>query len=471
MSEADAPKFEDDLLKDRSESEQLMLYLGDFDGPIDMLLSLARDQKVDLAKISILALANQYIDFIEKARALRLELAADYLVMAAWLAYLKSRMLIPQEEKKQAEPTAQDLADALQFQLRRLEAMRKVANDLFLLPRLGYNVFSRGEPEGLKTDYVPRYEMTFYDLLKAYGDIKQRQQNAVYKLNPVKLFSLEEAIERMGNMLGKIPQEWVSLFMFLPGGVTEKIVKRSAVASTFGGALEMAKRGLLKIHQEKNYGPIFIRRPGEKEDAVPPPAAAEEEAGISAEDIAFAENDLAEQQAEEEAKEAERLAAEEALAAAAVPARYIAPSSDDADEDDNGDGDFANLTETPAAEVRTEAADVPETADVITPEETAFLNAGAEMPVEQVLAAETVVEEALLEGPDVLPESGAGMSSSALKTEAVAEVAEEPAAKVYLSEEEEWEALLAEEAAANEAKRKAEEAATVSGQATDKEEA
>lgn len=472
MSEADAPKFEDDLLKDRSESEQLMLYLGDFDGPIDMLLSLARDQKVDLAKISILALANQYIDFIEKARALRLELAADYLVMAAWLAYLKSRMLIPQEEKKQAEPTAQDLADALQFQLRRLEAMRKVANDLFLLPRLGYNVFSRGEPEGLKTDYVPRYEMTFYDLLKAYGDIKQRQQNAVYKLNPVKLFSLEEAIERMGNMLGKIPQEWVSLFMFLPGGVTEKIVKRSAVASTFGGALEMAKRGLLKIHQEKNYGPIFIRRPGEKEDAVPPPTAAEEEAGISAEDIAFAENDLAEQQAEEEAKEAERLAAEEALAAAAAaPARYIAPSSDDADEDDNGDDDFANLTETPAAEARMVAADVPETADVVTPEETAFLNAGAEMPVEQVLAAETVVEEALLEEPDVLPESGAGMSSSVVETEVVAEVAEEPAAKVYLSEEEEWEALLAEEAAANEAKRKAEEAAAVSGQATDKEEA
>src|SRR5882757_4315507 len=114
----EAPVFEEDLLKERSESEQLLLYLGDFDGPIDMLLSLARDQKVDLAKISILALANQYIEFIEKARGLRLELAADYLVMAAWLAYLKSRLLIPQEESKQAEPSAQDLAEALQFQLR-----------------------------------------------------------------------------------------------------------------------------------------------------------------------------------------------------------------------------------------------------------------------------------------------------------------------------------------------------------------
>jgi segregation and condensation protein A len=262
MSEAvETPQFEEDLLKERSESEQLLLYLGDFDGPIDMLLSLARDQKVDLSKISILALANQYIDFIDKARGLRLELAADYLVMAAWLAYLKSRLLIPQEENKQAEPSAQELAEALQFQLRRLEAMRKAANDLFHLPRLGYNVFARGEPEGLKTSYISKYEMTLYDLLKAYGDIEQRQKNSVYKLNPVKLFSLEEAIARLESMLGKIPQEWVSLFMFLPPGLTEKIVKRSAVASTFGGALEMAKRGLIELQQDKNYAPIYIRRP------------------------------------------------------------------------------------------------------------------------------------------------------------------------------------------------------------------
>ena len=255
------PTFQEDSVAERLESEQLLLYLGDFDGPIDMLLSLARDQKVDLTKISILALATQYLDFIEKARALRLEVAADYLVMAAWLAYLKSRLLIPQEETKQAEPTAQDLADALQFQLRRLEAMRKVANDLFNLPRLGFNVFGRGEPEGLKTDYIAKYDMTFYDLLKAYGDIKQRQSNSIYQLNPVRLFSLEDAIARLESMLGKIPEEWVSLFMFLPSGLNEKIVKRSAVASTFGGALEMAKRGLIELQQEKNYAPIFIRKP------------------------------------------------------------------------------------------------------------------------------------------------------------------------------------------------------------------
>lgn len=441
MSEAEASKFEDDLLNERSEGEQLMLYLGDFDGPIDMLLTLARDQKVDLAKISILALANQYIDFIEKARALRLELAADYLVMAAWLAYLKSRLLIPQEEKKQAEPSAQDLAEALQFQLRRLEAMRKVANDLFHLPRLGYNVFARGEPEGLKTEYVPRYEMTFYDLLRAYGDIKQRQQNAVYKLNPVKLFSLEEAIERMEHMLGKIPQEWVSLFMFLPGGVKEKIVKRSAVASTFGGALEMAKRGLLKIHQEKNYGPIYIRRPGEKDDAVPPPAAPEEESGISAEDIAFAENDLAQQQAEEEAREAERIAAEKALAeAAAAPAARYVPSSGSEDDAEEDDFDLQALNdEAPEAEAApaAEAAVEAET-------ETALLDTQVE---------ENAAAAVLVDVPDA-----AAPAEETLHAEAAAEVAETAAPRV-LTEEEEWELLLAEEAAQEEAKRKAAEEA------------
>lgn len=300
MSEADVPKFEEDSVSERLESEQLLLFLGDFDGPIDMLLSLARDQKVDLTKISILALANQYLEFIEKARALRLELAADYLVMAAWLAYLKSRILIPQEEKQVEEPSAQDLADALQFQLRRLEAMRKVANDLFHLPRLGYNVFSRGEPEGLKTNYIPRYEMTLYDLLKSYGDIKKRQQNAVYKLNPVKLFSLEEAIERMENMLGKVPKEWVSLFMFLPQGTKEKIVRRSAVASTFGGALEMAKRGLIEIQQDKNYAPIYIRRPGE---GGAQPKDAPPETPVDRDEVAAQEAELEEMVAEEQREE------------------------------------------------------------------------------------------------------------------------------------------------------------------------
>lgn len=300
MTEAEAPQFEEDLLKERSESEQLLLYLGSFDGPIDMLLSLARDQKVDLSKISILALATQYLEFVEKARELRLELAADYLVMAAWLAFLKSRLLIPAEETPQAEPTAQEVADALQFQLRRLEAMREIANTLFHLPRLGFNVFARGEPDGLPTNYIAKYDMTYYDLLKAYGDVKLRQQNSVYKLAPVKLFSLEEAIDRLQNMLGKIPQEWVSLFMFLPSGLNDKIVKRSAIASTFGGALELVKRGKLQIQQEKNYAPIYIRRPEElaANDVASPSQAAEE---APEEEIAVTEEEIAEDVMEEEA--------------------------------------------------------------------------------------------------------------------------------------------------------------------------
>jgi segregation and condensation protein A len=313
----EAPQFEEDLLQERAAGEQLLLYLGSFDGPIDMLLALARDQKVDLTKISILALATQYLEFIEKARELKLEIAADYLVMAAWLAYLKSRLLIPPDEQKQAEPTAQDLAEALQFQLRRLEAMRKTADMLFHLPRLGYNIFARGEPDGLPTAYISKYDMTYYDLLKAYGDIKLRQQNSVYKLNPVKLFALEEAIARLESMLGKIPLEWVSLFMFLPGGITEKIVKRSAVASTFGGALELVKRGQLQLQQDKNFAPIYIRRPANHPAAL---AAGQNTAQAAVQNTAPAAEDhvdLSERHPDDVAAEAAALAAEQAAETAA----------------------------------------------------------------------------------------------------------------------------------------------------------
>lgn len=334
MTEAEAPQFEEDLLKERTDSEQLLLYLGSFDGPIDMLLSLARDQKVDLAKISILALATQYLDFVEKAQSLRLELAADYLVMAAWLAYLKSRLLIPPDEQKQAEPTAQEVADALQFQLRRLEAMRKIADQLFHLPRLGYNVFARGEPDGLPTQYISKYEMTYYDLLKAYGDVKLRQQNSVYKLNPVKLFTLEEAISRMQTMMGKIPQEWVSLFMFLPAGLKERIVKRSAIASTFGGALEMCKRGLIQIQQERNYAPIYIRKPVAPDAAnanVAPPAHEELESIDPADLIDEDEEEEATAQVEAETFDAtadETILVEEEIAEAEIVEEDIVEQAD-----------------------------------------------------------------------------------------------------------------------------------------------
>lgn len=254
-----APEFNEDSAP-RDESEQLLVYLGSFDGPIDMLLSLARDQKLDLTTISILDIANQYLDFIEKARSLRLELAADYLVMAAWLAYLKSRLLVPDQSPKAEEPSAQELADALQFQLRRLEAMRNVTAQLFGQPRLGVDIFARGMPEGLRVSYKAVHEVTLYDLLRSYGDIKARVESSTYKINHVRLFSLEESIERLGAMLGKVPTDWVSLFSYLPTGLKETLVRRSAVASTFGASLELAKRGLIDLQQEANFAPIFIRR-------------------------------------------------------------------------------------------------------------------------------------------------------------------------------------------------------------------
>jgi len=265
--EQEEPQFEEDLLV--SESEKLQVYLGAFDGPIDMLLGLARDQKVDLAKISILALANQYLDFVEKAQKLRLELAADYLVMAAWLAYLKSRLLIPKEEEPQSpEPSANEVAEALQFQLRRLEAMRKVANDLFELPKLGEAIFPRGNPEGLRTTYVSKYDMTLYDILNSYGAITKRNNDSVYNLKPIKLYSIDEAIDKFESMLGKIAEEWLSLYMFLPKAKSDddEIVRRSAIATTLSGALEMVKRGLFEIMQDGNFSQIYIRKPSDKKE-------------------------------------------------------------------------------------------------------------------------------------------------------------------------------------------------------------
>lgn len=267
MSEVeDEPQFEEDLLV--SEEEKLKVYLGAFDGPIDMLLNLARDQKVDIAKISILDLANQYLDFVEKARELRLELAADYLVMAAWLAYLKSRLLIPKEEEKVEEPSANEMAEALQFQLRRLEAMRKVSNDLFNLPKLGEHIFPRGNPEGLRTTYISKYDMTLFDILNSYGAITKRKDSSVYNLKPIKLYSIDEAIEKFKTMLGKIAEEWLSMNMFLPKAKPDedKIVKRSAIATTLSGALEMVKRGFFEIRQEGNFNPIYIRKPSKPRD-------------------------------------------------------------------------------------------------------------------------------------------------------------------------------------------------------------
>ncbi len=240
--------------------ENLILDLGTYEGPLDVLLALAREQKVDLARISILALADQYLAFVERAKKQRLELAADYLVMAAWLAYLKSKLLLPAPQPtSDAEPSAVEMAEALAFQLRRLEAMREAGEKLLALPQFGRQVFARGEPEGLRVVRKPVYELTYYELLKAYGDMRGKEEQRTLTIPPSELFSMEAALERLSSMLGRMP-EWTTLQSFLPGGLGGGVVERSGMAATFAASLELVRSGKLQIRQERNFGPIYVRR-------------------------------------------------------------------------------------------------------------------------------------------------------------------------------------------------------------------
>ncbi len=245
-------------------SDAFLLDIDGYEGPIDVLLDMARNQKVDLREISILQLVRQYLAFIERAKELRLELAAEYLVMAAWLAYLKSRLLLPQEEKNEAELSGEQMAEALQFQLRRLEAMREAGKKLMQRPQLGVNVFARGMPEGLRTKYETRWQVTMYDLLKAYGDIKRRQEYQNYELPTFNILSMEDAATRLAKMLGNLPRSgpnsvWTTLQSFIPEGIDDPLLVRSTVASTFTAGLEMAKQGKLEIRQDGAFKPIYLR--------------------------------------------------------------------------------------------------------------------------------------------------------------------------------------------------------------------
>lgn len=243
---------------DEAVDEALLLDIDGYEGPIDLLLSLARDQKVDLTRISILQLAEQYLAFVAEARRLRLELAADYLVMAAWLAYLKSRLLLPDPQPD--EPSAEMLAAALTLQLQRLEAMQAAAARLLAQPRLGRDRFVRGAPEDLPIFAKSRHDLGLYDLLKAYGDIGSRQARVTPFTIPVtELYSIEEAVARLEAMLGKLP-DWSHLDALLPAGWRGRGVKaRSLLASSFVAALELAKAGQLELRQEGAYAPIFLR--------------------------------------------------------------------------------------------------------------------------------------------------------------------------------------------------------------------
>lgn len=267
MSEADP--FEEDppregIVPDADEADALLLDIDGFEGPIDVLLEMARHQKVDLREISILQLVRQYLKFMERAKALRLDLAAEYLVMAAWLAYLKSRLLLPQEEGEDGEPTGEAMAEALQFQLRRLEAMREAAQKLMARPRLGQNVFARGMPEGLATSFQTHWQVNLYDLLKAYGDIQRRKEYSNYELPVFNVMSMEEAIGRMNKMLGNLPRSgpysaWATLQSFLPENIRDSLYLRSSLASTLTASLELAKQGRLEIRQDGAFRPIYLR--------------------------------------------------------------------------------------------------------------------------------------------------------------------------------------------------------------------
>jgi segregation and condensation protein A len=237
--------------------DDLVVALAGFDGPIDLLLSLAREQKVDLSTLSILQLAEQYLDYINNARKLRLELAADYLVMAAWLAYLKSRLLLPEEETQ--DENAADLAEALKFQLLRLEAMQKAAKSIFELPQLGSDIFMRGLPEKLEVIEKPIYHLPIYDLLSALGAPLRRRKPETYDIKPNRLYTMEESLTRMRRMLGGF-MDWGSLQLFIPSLLGHDTLEvRSAIASTFAAALEMVKEGQVEIRQGQSFSTIYLR--------------------------------------------------------------------------------------------------------------------------------------------------------------------------------------------------------------------
>ena len=239
-----------------AEKESLYLELDGWEGPLDLLLDLARRQKVDLRRISILELVDQYLTYIEQAEALRLELAADYLVMAAWLAYLKSALLLPRDE--QEDPSPEELALRLQLRLQRLAAMRDAAARLMARDRLGRDVFARGAPEGVRVLRRNQWQCDWFDLIRAFGDVKRRTQPVVHMVRERPVMTLDSAIERVSAMLG-VTLDWLELRAFLPPHADPRL-RRSALASSFVAALELARLGKAELRQEDVFGPLHLRR-------------------------------------------------------------------------------------------------------------------------------------------------------------------------------------------------------------------
>ncbi len=237
------------------DDDALNLSLGGWEGPLDLLLNLARSQKVDLHQISILALVEQYLTYLEQAKALRLEIAADYLVMAAWLAYLKSCLLLPRDPT--VDPSPEELALRLQLRLQRLDAMREAGARLMGRDRLGRDVFARGAPEGLKLVRKSDWQVSSFDLYAAYGQVKARTQPAMHVVAHRSVMTLEDAIQRVSALIGKA-LDWTTLEAFLPV-TADPQYRRSALASSFVAALELARQGRLEIEQREPFAELLVR--------------------------------------------------------------------------------------------------------------------------------------------------------------------------------------------------------------------
>ncbi|WP_306005663.1 segregation and condensation protein A [Aquicoccus porphyridii] len=254
-------EFEEDRqsVSERLAAEALIVDVDGFEGPLDVLLTLSRTQKVDLRKISVLQLARQYLAFVEKAKALRLELAADYLVMAAWLAFLKSRLLLPPDPSEEG-PSGEELAAHLAFQLERLQAMRDVAARLMARDRLGRDFFARGIPEDVTRVRKVRFTATLLDLMQGYARIRTRDEFRPYAMDRDAVWTMEQALERMRGLIGFAGQ-WTDIASYIPEGWDgDPARRRSSLASTFAASLELVKEGRVELRQAETFAPIELRR-------------------------------------------------------------------------------------------------------------------------------------------------------------------------------------------------------------------
>lgn len=256
-----AGHWDDGDVLPQGDGDSLIVDVDGFEGPLDLLLAMARTQKVDLARISVLRLAEQYLGFVAEARTLRIELAADYLVMAAWLAFLKSRLLLPREDEGGEELSGEELAQRLAFRLMRLDAMRQAAAQLMTRKRLGRDVFGRGAFEKTKTIKDTVYKADIFDLLKAYTEPRRRTAKArvhVVKKRPA--WSIKFARKRLEDLVGVQTRIWVQLDSYLVQYLASPEEARSVLASSFGASLEMAREGMVDLRQDDAFAPLFVRR-------------------------------------------------------------------------------------------------------------------------------------------------------------------------------------------------------------------